>query len=111
MLVASIFLHLYFLIFFLCYISNIATEDMLYTESDLEKSMDKIETVNFHEVQLTRPKKTPRKHKRKEKSNHDICLQCQICEHHSARTPKLGGPACFHREFKNSNQIQMTENA
>ena len=25
---------------------------MLYTEKDLEKSMDKIETVNFHQVQL-----------------------------------------------------------
>ena len=31
-------------------ISNIATEDMLYTESDLEKSMDKIETIHFHQV-------------------------------------------------------------
>lgn len=29
--------------------SNIATEQMLYTESDLEASMDKIETINFHE--------------------------------------------------------------
>lgn len=29
--------------------SNIATEQMLYTESDLENSMDKIETINFHE--------------------------------------------------------------
>ena len=36
-------------IFFLC--SNIATEDMLYTESDIENSMDKIETINFHQVQ------------------------------------------------------------
>ncbi len=30
--------------------SNIATDHMLYTEKDLEKSMDKIETVNFHQV-------------------------------------------------------------
>ncbi|KAF4519085.1 hypothetical protein B566_EDAN001677 [Ephemera danica] len=30
-------------------VSNIATEQMLYTESDLENSMDKIETINFHE--------------------------------------------------------------
>ena len=33
---------------FLCY-SNIATEQMLYTEADLEASMDKIEVLNFHE--------------------------------------------------------------
>ncbi|XP_031566314.1 cleavage and polyadenylation specificity factor subunit 3-like [Actinia tenebrosa] len=30
-------------------VSNIAAEDMLYTESDLEKSMDKIETIHFHQ--------------------------------------------------------------
>ncbi len=30
-------------------VSNISTEQMLYTEQDLEASMDKIETVNFHE--------------------------------------------------------------
>ncbi|KAI8420531.1 hypothetical protein MSG28_008997 [Choristoneura fumiferana] len=30
-------------------VSNISTEQMLYTESDLENSMDRIETVNFHE--------------------------------------------------------------
>uniref|UniRef100_T1HZV1 Uncharacterized protein n=2 Tax=Rhodnius prolixus TaxID=13249 RepID=T1HZV1_RHOPR len=30
-------------------VSNISTEQMLYTESDLETSMDKIETINFHE--------------------------------------------------------------
>uniref|UniRef100_A0ABD2WL54 Cleavage and polyadenylation specificity factor subunit 3 n=1 Tax=Trichogramma kaykai TaxID=54128 RepID=A0ABD2WL54_9HYME len=30
-------------------VSNIATEQMLYTEADLEASMDKIETLNFHE--------------------------------------------------------------
>ncbi|XP_061720692.1 cleavage and polyadenylation specificity factor 73 [Cydia pomonella] len=30
-------------------VSNISTEQMLYTESDLEGSMDRIETVNFHE--------------------------------------------------------------
>ncbi|XP_044739743.1 cleavage and polyadenylation specificity factor 73 [Chrysoperla carnea] len=30
-------------------VSNISTEQMLYTESDLEASMDKIETLNFHE--------------------------------------------------------------
>ena len=29
--------------------SNIATDQMLYTEQDLETSMDKIETINFHE--------------------------------------------------------------
>lgn len=29
--------------------SNISTEQMLYTESDLENSMDRIETINFHE--------------------------------------------------------------
>lgn len=30
--------------------SNISTDQMLYSEKDLEKSMDKIETVNFHQV-------------------------------------------------------------
>ena len=30
-------------------VSNIATDQMLYTEQDLETSMDKIETINFHE--------------------------------------------------------------
>lgn len=30
-------------------VSNIATESMLFTEQDLEISMDKIETLNFHE--------------------------------------------------------------
>ncbi|XP_034489218.1 cleavage and polyadenylation specificity factor 73 [Drosophila innubila] len=30
-------------------ISNISTEQMLYTEADLEASMEKIETINFHE--------------------------------------------------------------
>ncbi|XP_023209638.1 cleavage and polyadenylation specificity factor subunit 3 [Centruroides vittatus] len=30
-------------------VSNIGTEQMLYTESDLEASMEKIELVNFHE--------------------------------------------------------------
>lgn len=35
---------------FLFYCSNISADDMLYTETDLEESMDKIETINFHEV-------------------------------------------------------------
>jgi hypothetical protein len=39
------FLHCYSL-----FSSNISTEDMLYTESDIENSMDKIETLNFHQV-------------------------------------------------------------
>ncbi|XP_054716076.1 cleavage and polyadenylation specificity factor 73-like [Uloborus diversus] len=30
-------------------VSNIGTEQMLYSEADLESSMEKIETVNFHE--------------------------------------------------------------
>lgn len=30
-------------------VSNISTEQMLYTEVDLEASMEKIETINFHE--------------------------------------------------------------
>ncbi|KAK7491425.1 hypothetical protein BaRGS_00017254, partial [Batillaria attramentaria] len=30
-------------------VSNISTDDMLYTESDIEKSMSKIETINFHQ--------------------------------------------------------------
>ncbi|KAL3842661.1 hypothetical protein ACJMK2_020651 [Sinanodonta woodiana] len=30
-------------------VSNIATEDMLYTDKDIEHSMDKIETINFHQ--------------------------------------------------------------
>lgn len=30
--------------------SNISADDMLYTETDLEDSMEKIETINFHEV-------------------------------------------------------------
>ena len=29
--------------------SNISTDQMLYTEADLEAAMDKIETINFHE--------------------------------------------------------------
>jgi len=33
-----------------CGFSNIATEQMLYTEKDIESSMDKIETINFHQV-------------------------------------------------------------
>lgn len=32
------------------YCSNISADDMLYTETDLEESMEKIETINFHEV-------------------------------------------------------------
>lgn len=32
------------------YCSNISADDMLYTETDLEDSMEKIETINFHEV-------------------------------------------------------------
>ena len=35
--------------------SNIATEDMLYTDKDIENSMDKIETINFHQVDLKFP--------------------------------------------------------
>ena len=31
-------------------VSNISADHMLYTEKDLEKSMDKIETINFHQV-------------------------------------------------------------
>ena len=31
-------------------ISNISTDQMLYTEKDLEKSMAKIETIHFHQV-------------------------------------------------------------
>ncbi len=34
----------------LCFYSNISSDQMLYSEKDLEKSMDKIETVNFHQV-------------------------------------------------------------
>ncbi|KAK6626585.1 Cleavage and polyadenylation specificity factor 73 [Polyplax serrata] len=30
-------------------VSNISTEQMLYTDHDLEESMEKIETINFHE--------------------------------------------------------------
>ena len=30
-------------------VSNISSDQMLYTEKDLEDSMDKIETINFHE--------------------------------------------------------------
>lgn len=37
-------------VFCFLFCSNIATEDMLYTESDIENSMDKIETINFHQV-------------------------------------------------------------
>ena len=29
--------------------SNIGTDQMLYSEIDIEKSMDKIETINFHQ--------------------------------------------------------------
>lgn len=38
------------LFFCLLSFSNISADDMLYTETDLEESMDKIETINFHEV-------------------------------------------------------------
>ena len=31
-------------------VSNMTAEQMLFTEKDLEKSMDKIETIHFHEV-------------------------------------------------------------
>ena len=41
-------------VLFLCVLnefsSNISADDMLYTETDLEESMEKIETINFHEV-------------------------------------------------------------
>jgi len=30
-------------------VSNIAADQMLYTEKDIEASMDRIETVNFHQ--------------------------------------------------------------
>lgn len=30
-------------------VSNISTEQMLYTDHDLEESMEKIEVINFHE--------------------------------------------------------------
>ncbi|XP_005109022.1 cleavage and polyadenylation specificity factor subunit 3 [Aplysia californica] len=30
-------------------VSNIASDDQLYTDSDIEKSMEKIETINFHQ--------------------------------------------------------------
>lgn len=30
--------------------SNIGTDNMLYSEEDLEKSMEKIEVIDFHEV-------------------------------------------------------------
>ena len=30
--------------------SNIGADEMLFSEKDLEKSMDKIETINFHQV-------------------------------------------------------------
>ena len=30
-------------------VSNISTDQMLYTEADLEAAMDKIQTINFHE--------------------------------------------------------------
>ncbi|XP_038583629.1 cleavage and polyadenylation specificity factor subunit 3-like isoform X2 [Micropterus salmoides] len=29
-------------------VSNISADDMLYTETDLEESMEKMETINFH---------------------------------------------------------------
>lgn len=35
----------------LCFVSsNIASDDQLYTDHDIEKSMERIETVNFHQV-------------------------------------------------------------
>ena len=34
--------------------SNISTEQMLYTDADLEAAMDKIETINFHEEKEVR---------------------------------------------------------
>ena len=34
------------------FFSNMTADQMLFTEKDLEKSMDKIETVHFHEVRL-----------------------------------------------------------
>ncbi|XP_042633761.1 cleavage and polyadenylation specificity factor subunit 3-like isoform X1 [Cyprinus carpio] len=42
--------HLPLVAFRLCESQNISADDMLYTETDLEESMDKIETINFHEV-------------------------------------------------------------
>lgn len=48
----TLFSYLNLIDFLFCFLfcSNIATEDMLYTESDIENSMDKIETINFHQV-------------------------------------------------------------
>lgn len=40
---------LFYFLILLGFFSNIATEQMLYSEADLEASMDKIETINFHE--------------------------------------------------------------
>lgn len=42
------------ILWFLIY-SNMTADQMLFTEKDLEKSMDKIETVHFHEVKLKPP--------------------------------------------------------
>ena len=32
--------------------SNIASDDMLFSETDLDASMEKIETLNFHQVTI-----------------------------------------------------------
>jgi len=39
---------MFLFIYFFC--SNIGTDHVLYTEEDLEKSMEKIEMIDFHEV-------------------------------------------------------------
>lgn len=31
-------------------VSNISADDMLHTETDLKESVDKVKTINFHEV-------------------------------------------------------------
>ena len=48
------FLHMYGTLLRCYAFSNIATEQMLYSEKDIESSMDKIETLNFHQVRTLR---------------------------------------------------------
>ena len=47
--VASVQDPLNFYFSFMWQVSNISTDQMLYTEADLEASMEKIEVINFHE--------------------------------------------------------------
>jgi len=40
------------MIFLFLFSSNVSAEEMLYTEAELTASMPRIETINFHQVNI-----------------------------------------------------------